>query len=110
MIKAEEDGQLLFWTKISNLRPEKIHLPEESIGDLIKVSKMTEDDTVKSLVETLEKLPDTKLQELTKVASFNIRKLVVTEMKERRRLIHEQVNWNTVQISHVKDWPKGAWH
>ncbi len=54
---------------------------------------MTEDETVKSLVETIEKLPGSQIEELNKNASYSIRKLIVTDMKERRRLIREQVNW-----------------
>ncbi len=82
MVTAREGGQLLFQTEISNLRHEKVHFPEEPIRDLIEVSEMTEDETVKSLIETLEKLPGTQIQELTKNASYSIRKLIVTDMKE----------------------------
>ncbi len=93
MVMAKEDGQLLLQTEISNLRPEKIRLPKDSIEELIEVSEMSEDQTVKSLVETLEKLPSTKIQEMTKAVTY-ARKLIVTDMKERKRLIHEQVNWD----------------
>ncbi len=93
MVMAKEDGQLMLQTEISNLRPEKIQLPKDSIGELIEVSEMTEDQTVKSLVETLEKLPSTKIQVMTKAATY-ARKLIVADMKERRRLICEQVNWD----------------
>ncbi len=60
---------------------------------MIEISEMTEDETVKSLVETIEKLPSAQIEELNKNASYSIRKLIVTDMKERRRLIREQVNW-----------------
>ncbi len=89
LAEAEEDGVLILQAEIGNPTIQKVRLSNTSVGEIVETNLLTQQQTVDAIVENLLDVPEEQVEALTPSA----KKLVVTDLKKRKQLIREQVNW-----------------
>ncbi len=65
------------------------------MGEIVEAHSLTHEQITTTIVENLQKIPKEQVEALTRAA----KKLVITNLKRRKQLIREQVNWENSRAS-----------
>ncbi len=96
--EAKENGVLFLQAEIGNPSSQKVQLPDTSVGEIVESDLLTQWQTVNAIVDNLWNIPEDQVKALT----LSAKKLIVTDLKKRKQLIREQVNWENSRATEDK--------